>query len=115
MNRRIALLAGALAVLSLAPFSARAAFKTPWDGQWAGTTEKGDAVALSISGSSVTAYQFKGQNVTINSSQVGPKTAIFHVGYLNGEIRLTRTGETSAAYAYSASDGGRAHAKLIRK
>lgn len=114
MNRRIALLV-AFAVLSLAPFSARAAFKTPWDGQWAGTTEKGDAVALSISGASVTAYQFKGQNIVINSSQVGPKTAIFHVGSLNGEIKLTRTGETAAAYAYSASDGGRAHAKLLRK
>jgi hypothetical protein len=115
MNRRIALVVGVLSILSLWPIGASAAFKTPWAGEWAGTTEKGDAVALTISGSSVTAYQFKGQNVAINSSEVGPKTAIFHVGYLNGEIRLTRTGEASAAYAYSASDGGHAHAKLIRR
>jgi len=68
-------------------------------------------VDVTISGASVSGYQFKGQGVTVNSSTVAPKT----VGYLNGEIRLTRTGESTASYSYSASDGGFAAAKLTRK
>jgi hypothetical protein len=115
MKYRDVLFAGALTGASLIAATASAAFKTPWDGEWVGTTNKGDAVDVTISGASVSGYQFKGQNVGVNSSSVSPKTVVFHVGYLNGEIRVTRTGETSASYTYSASDGGHATGKLNRR
>jgi hypothetical protein len=115
MRYRKIIFAAALTGASLIAATAWAAFKTPWDGEWVGTTKKGDAVDVTISGASVSGYQFKGQGVTVNSSTVAPKTVVFHVGYLNGEIRVTRTGESTASYTYSASDGGHAAGKLTRR
>lgn len=115
MKYRELIFAGALTAASLIAATAWAAFKTSWDGEWAGTTNKGDSMDVTISGPSVSAYQFKGQNVTINSSTVAPKTVVFHVGYLNGEIKVTRTGENAASFSYSASDGGHATGRLTRK
>jgi hypothetical protein len=115
MKYREVIFAGALTGASLIAATAWAAFKTPWDGEWVGTTNKGDSVDVAISGASVSGYQFKGQYVTVNSSTVAPKTIVFHVGYLNGEIKVTRTGENTASYTYSASDGGHATGKLARK
>ena len=87
---------------------------TPWDGEWVGARSKGQTLDASISGASVSAYQYQGQNVTINSSSVSPKTVVFHVGRLNGEIKVVRTGENSASFTYSAPDG-HAAGKLTRK
>ena len=112
MKYREMIFAGALSLIAT---TAWAAFKTPWDGEWVGATNKGDPVDITISGSSVSGYQFKGQGVTVNSSTVAPKTVVFHVGFLNGEIRVTRTGEGTASYSYSASDGGHATGRLNRK
>jgi hypothetical protein len=112
---RRTVIVGAISSLAFLPMSVSAAFKTPWDGEWRGTTEKGAPLDVTISGSAVTAYQFQGQSVVVNSSQVTPTTVVFHVGQLNGEIRLIRAGETSANFTYSASDGGHAHGKLVRK
>ena len=115
MKYREMIFAGALTGASLVAATASAAFKTPWDGEWVGATNKGDPVDVTISGPSVSGYQFKGQGVTVNSSTVAPKTVVFHVGFLNGEIQITRTGESTASYTYSASDGGHAAGKLTRK
>jgi hypothetical protein len=115
MKRNGTIFAAAMAASALVASTASAAFKTPWDGEWVGTTNKGDSMDVTISGASVSGYQFKGQSVTINSSTVSPKTVVFHVGFLNGEIRVARTGENTASYSYSASDGGHATGKLNRK
>jgi hypothetical protein len=114
MNYRAMALAAALTAVSLIASPAWA-FKTSWDGEWVGVTGKGDTLDVTISGASVSGYQFKGQGVTINSSAVEPKSVVFHVGYLNGEIKVVRTGENTASFSYSASDGGWAKGKLTRK
>jgi hypothetical protein len=115
MKYREVIFAAALTGASLSAATAWAAFKTPWDGEWIGTTNKGDSFDMTISGPSVSGYQFKGQNITINSSAVSPNTVVFHVGNLNGEIKVTRTGEKAASFTYSASDGGHATGRLTRK
>ena len=64
MKYREMIFAGALTGASLVAATASAAFKTPWDGEWVGATNKGDPVDVTISGPSVSGYQFKGQGVT---------------------------------------------------
>jgi hypothetical protein len=115
MKYRAAIFAATLTGAILVTGAAWAAFKSPWDGEWVGATTKGDSMDVTISGPSVSAYQFKGQPITINSSSVTPKLIVYHVGNLNGEVKVTRTGENTAAFTYSASDGGHATGKLTRK
>jgi hypothetical protein len=103
-NRRDSLKLLLTAAPALITRAAKAAADS-WDGVWAGAFPDGASVQVTISGPSVTNYKYKGQDVTINSQQVAPKSVVFTVGAMNAQIRMGRTGKKSANFSYKEPNG----------
>jgi hypothetical protein len=76
-----------------------------WDGVWDGAMPDGATVQVTISGPSVTNYKYKGQDITINSQRVAPKSVLFTVGTMNAQIKMLRTGKKSANWFYNEPNG----------
>jgi hypothetical protein len=103
-NRRDSLKLLLTAAPALITRAAKAAADS-WDGVWTGAFPDGASVQVTISGPSVTNYKYKGQDVTINSQQVAPKSVVFTVGAMNAQIRMGRTGKKSANFFYKEPNG----------
>lgn len=102
----IAILAGTVPVL---------AQTAAWDGTWVGTTAKGGAVQITISGDQATQYNFRGEQVPINQSGSSGKSFQLDVGSGHGTIRLTMAGKRGARFSYKDPEGGSATATLTRQ
>lgn len=98
----------------LVPFQARAQ-QAGWDGTWVGTTAKGGAVAITISGEAATQYVFRGEDVPVNQSGSNGKSFQLDVGAGHGMVMLMMAGKTKAKYSYKGPDGGTASATLVRQ
>lgn len=113
MNRRLFIVSALVSGLTVVA-SAASAKDAGWEGVWAGTTAKGGAVVVTVSGGQVS-YSFRGEAVRVNSASMSGKTLTFTVGSLDGVVRLTKSGATNASYSYSDSTGGSASATLSRR
>lgn len=113
MNRRTFIALGLAGGLALAA-SVASAKDAGWDGTWAGVTQKGGDVVITVSGGRAS-YQFRGASVPVNSAAISGTTLMLGVGSLNGQVRVKKTGADTAAYSYSDSSGGSASATLKRR
>ena len=113
MDRRFFFASAFAGGLALA-LSSASAKDAGWDGTWAGVTQKGGDVVVTVAGDRVS-YQFRGSSVPVNSAAVSGSAVTLGVGSSNGQVRLKKTGADTASYSYSDSTGGSASATLKRR
>lgn len=113
MNRRHLLCSGLFFGL-LAVASPSSAKDAGWDGVWEGTTTKGGSIVVTVAGGQVS-YVFRGSSVQVNSASLAGGKLTLTVGAMNGVVKLTKSGASTASYSYSDSSGGSASATLQRR
>jgi hypothetical protein len=116
LERRALIGFAAGAVATLINGAAFAQGAAAWDSTWVGTTQRGGAVQVTVSGGRPASYVFRGQPVPITGASVSGNSMTINVnGGIPGTVKITRGMGNAVSYSYSDTGGGTAAATLTKQ
>ncbi|HEV7256831.1 MAG TPA: hypothetical protein VGN82_03535 [Bosea sp. (in: a-proteobacteria)] len=95
-----------ITALLLTPFSAAPAAAQALEGTWVGSTPRGSALSVTISGNQATSYYFQGRPQGITGGRVSGNRVSFDVAGPNkGKVVMTKAAGSTVSFRYTDNTG----------